>query len=430
MVNVAIDTGSNDMSVSVIIPTYNRANYLLESIGSVLAQTLPPEQVIVVDDGSKDNTREIVVGLLPRVEYLVKPNGGKSSALNLALRHAIGRFILVLDDDDIAAPDALRQLVKALDEHPECGFAFGHYDFFRVNADGKRETTQVARVELPPDCLFARLMERSVIQQGAMLVRKSCYDEVGPFDETLVRSQDYEMLLRLTQRYLGARVDVLAFHARQHSGIRGSEASPIRPDRAVETWIGYDRKILTRICETHDLRDFLPRNALRTELTSEEQFEALLQRSCIMARRGVWEKSAADLRQASEIAERSGKATLTKSQREILRRFFDLFSFAPHTFDNAGAFCRALDEIKSRSLEREVRANLIWSLPFTIGAVLSHGQHANARHFLAVYLKLATPLTALRSIASRSFFENGLELLRMRGKSEYRDPIDVKSISA
>jgi hypothetical protein len=212
--------------------------------------------------------------------------------------------------------------------------------------------------------------------------------------------------------------------------MRGSEAFPVRPDRAVETWIGYDRKILTQICETHDLRDFLPRNALRTELTSEEQFEALLQRSCILARRGVWEKAAADIRQASDIAERSGKSTLTTSQKEILRRFLDLFSFAPHTFDKAGAFCRALDNIKPEALQREVRTNLIWSLPFTIGAVLSHGQYANFWRFLAVYLKLATVSTALRSIASRSFFENGLELLRIRGKSEYRDPIDVNSIDA
>jgi hypothetical protein len=370
--------------------------------------------VIVVDDGSTDNTQEIIGGFGTRIEYLAKRNGGKSSALNLGLRYATGSLIWIFDDDDIAEPDALSRLLNALEENPECGFSFGEYDLFTADESGKPQTSLVTIPRVEPNRLFIALMERSLIQQGAMLVRKSCYEEIGKFDETLIRSQDYDMLLRLAYRYQAVKVERIVFHMRRHSGIRGSAAAPIPADRAVEMWIQYDREILNRIYEVHNLQDFIPERSFDAEQPDEQRFTALLQRSCIMARKGLWDKAAGDLRQACELAQRSSKHSLNRSQREILRRVFDLFSFAPHTFAGAQEFRRALKELKPAQLRRRIRAELLWPLPLTIGAVLLHGQYRDFWRFLRYYCCLATPDAVLRTVLSRSFFYAGLQLLRAR----------------
>jgi glycosyltransferase involved in cell wall biosynthesis len=400
--------------VTVIIPTYNRANYLPEAISSILAQTLPPSQVIVVDDGSSDNTREVVTEFGQRIEYLVKPNGGKSSALNFALPHATGEFIWIFDDDDIAEPDALERLVHALQQHEDCGFAYGEYDLFTVNESGNISRTAVNSPTVDPEVLYLVLMERSFILQGALLVRKACYDEVGQFDEANPRSEDLDMMLRLARRYRGIKAPGVMFHQRQHLGVRGPKAAPLSADRMIEGWLKSDEKMFLQIYRTHNLADFLPKSILRHELTQEETITALMQRACIMARKGIWSCAAQDLEQIGEIAQRTNKTRLSKEQRDILRRVFDLFSYAPHSFAGAGEFRRALDHIRPAALEREIRAALLWSLPFTIGAARLNGHKANFYRFLRIYFQLGTPGILMRTLFDASFFWAGLSLARSR----------------
>ncbi|MBV8866691.1 MAG: glycosyltransferase family 2 protein, partial [Acidobacteriaceae bacterium] len=264
-------------SVTAIIPTYNRANYLGTAISSVLAQDYPPVQVIVVDDGSNDNTREIVAEFASPVEYVAKENGGKSSALNLGLRNATGKLIWIFDDDDIAEPDALRKLVIALQENPSCGFAYGGYDLFAME-EGKMQKVPVRFPAVRPEDLYLAIMERSFVLQQGMLVRKHCYEQVGSFDENLIRSQDLDMMLRLARRFSGVKVPGIMFHHRQHTGVRGSKASPVLAKRSVEGWVKSDREIFGRIYATHALRDFLPYRPCPGELNEEQRFTCLLQR--------------------------------------------------------------------------------------------------------------------------------------------------------
>ena len=325
-------------SVTAIIPTYNRAKYLGTAISSVLAQSFPPAQIIVVDDGSKDNTREIVSEFGSQVEYIAKENGGKSTALNLGLQHARGKLIWIFDDDDLAEPDALRKLVKPLQENPACGFAYGDYDIFTIDGSGGMRKIPVRFPTVRSEELYLAIMERSFILQQGMLVRKACYDEVGSFNETLIRSQDLDMMLRLARRYTGVKVEGLTFHLRQHAGIRGSAASPLLANRSVEGWVKSDRKIIGHIYATHDLRDFLPNGSGQGELTEEQRFTCLVQRSCILARKGLWNEAAQDFLSARELARTTRKARLSPDQTNILRRMFDLFSYAPHTFQSASEF--------------------------------------------------------------------------------------------
>lgn len=411
-------TNMGRMGVTAIIPTYNRAQYLGEAISSILAQTLPPAQVIVVDDGSTDNTLEITTAFGPRIEYLAKPNGGKSSALNVALPRATGEFIWIFDDDDIAEPDALEKLVHALHRDPECGFAYGDYDLFTTDEDGRRRCFSLSFPSVSPPKLYLALMERSFILQQGLLVRKPCYDGVGNFDESLIRSQDLEMMLRLARRYAGIKVEGIIFHQRQHAGLRGTKAALIKADQMIAGWVEYDRRIFDRIYATHALTDFLSNVPQGSELTHEQTITALIQRACIMARKGLWDYAARDLEKIGEIALRTNKTRLDNEQVNILRRVFDLFSYAPHSFAGAGEFRCALNQFKPTALQRQIRVALLWSLPFTIGAARLHGHKANFYRFLRIYFQLATPNALLRTLSDASFFLAGLDLVKNRRKQK------------
>ena len=407
----------DELSVTAIIATYNRAGYLRESLSSVLGQTLPPHQVIVVDDGSRDNTADVVAGFGSRVLYLRKPNGGKASALNVALRQATGAFVWIFDDDDIADPRLLEVLVAALRDHPECGFAYGDADRF---TDGPERQWITLPPAVQPDRLFIDVLlggytpsERRFVFQPASLVRKRCYDEAGPFDEALIRSQDFEMLTRLAHRYRAVKVEKVVFHARIHSGIRGSHGCPVSADDVVSAWLRSDGAILTRIYETCPLCDFFP-DERSADFTPEQQFTAFLQRACIMARKGLWEQAALDIERASAIARSTEKRTLDGCQEEILRSFFDLFSFAPHTFRGAARFRRALNDIEPKALQHNIRAALLWPVPLTVGAALVNHQYWNFCSFLRAYFLLARPFPALRTIFDRAFLAAGFGLLRKR----------------
>lgn len=408
----------DENSVSVIVPTYNRSRYIGDAIGSLLAQTQPAAQVIVVDDGSTDSTRDVISTFGRSIQYFRKPNGGKSTALNLGLRHATGRLIWIFDDDDIAVPDALERLLAALDEKRECGFAYGDYDMFATDEHGRRYTLSAKLPTAPPANLHLALMERSFILQQGLLVRKSCYDEVGPFDETLIRSQDLDMMLRLSRRYRGVKVEGITFHLRQHGGMRGSERFPVCANRVVEAWGNSDRRIIGAICRILDLRQFLPGGLLR-EWSDEQAFTALLQRCCILARKGLWEQSARDLHRAREIAARIGKTRLSEEEISILRRIFDLFSYAPYTLSNISEFRAAIRKITPVRLRWEIRAAILWPLPFTIGAALLNRRYADSWRFLHGYLSLATPVSVLSGLLSLSFFTAGFQLVRTRRRTPF-----------
>ena len=111
--------------VSVIVPTFNRSPYLGECLESLLAQTLPPAQVIVVNDASTDATRAVLEPFLDRIEYIETPSQlGKPGAVNLGLERVTGDYVWVFDDDDVALPCALERFTAPLERQPECGFSW------------------------------------------------------------------------------------------------------------------------------------------------------------------------------------------------------------------------------------------------------------------------------------------------------------------
>ncbi len=103
-----------DPTVAIIVPTFNRARYLPECLDSLLAQTFPATQIVVVNDGSTDDTAQVVRPYLNRIAYVEKENGGKSTALNLVMRGIQSDYVWIFDDDDVALPDALEIHVAVL----------------------------------------------------------------------------------------------------------------------------------------------------------------------------------------------------------------------------------------------------------------------------------------------------------------------------
>jgi glycosyltransferase involved in cell wall biosynthesis len=122
--------------VSVIIPAYNAASFLAEAIQSVTAQTVPPLEILVVDDGSTDETAQVAARFQDRIHYLYQGHAGAGAARNLAIARARGEFLAMLDADDLWLPDKLALQLEAFASDPALDIVSGHVFEFRIREDG------------------------------------------------------------------------------------------------------------------------------------------------------------------------------------------------------------------------------------------------------------------------------------------------------
>ena len=155
------------IQISVIIPAYNREAYVGEAIRSVLAQTLPPEEVIVVDDGSTDRTGEIARSFGKPVRCISQENQGVGGARNTGLGEATGNFIALLDSDDLWTGRKLELQARYLENHPETDMVFSHMKPF-----------------VSPEIEWSRVIDTSVVpaaNAGALLAPRRVFDIVGLF---------------------------------------------------------------------------------------------------------------------------------------------------------------------------------------------------------------------------------------------------------
>lgn len=191
--------------VSVIIPTYNCARFIAATLDSVLAQTDQDFEIIVVDDGSTDNTRAVLQPYLDRITYIFQQNSERSAARNNALRRAGGEYVAFLDSDDLWTPDKLERQIAVLEANPQVSLVFSQARYIDENGqpisfcgqtiDGEPgEAVKIADYSIP-------LLSGNVVAGGgsAAVVRRWMLDEVGEFDLDLVQSEDWDMWVRLAQ---------------------------------------------------------------------------------------------------------------------------------------------------------------------------------------------------------------------------------------
>jgi glycosyltransferase involved in cell wall biosynthesis len=198
--------------VSVVIPCFNQAHFLGEAVESVLAQTHPAVEVLVVDDGSDDNSYE-VAGRRPGVHRFRQPNRGVAAARNLGLGESSGAFTVFLDADDRLLPHALSIGMEALAQRPHIAFVAGMSRDIR--ADGQPIEGQ--RQPLVTQDHYLRLLEDCYIWSGSSVVyRRSTIEAVGGFNEGLDAGDDYELYLKLAYSYPVYCHDTVVTEYRRH----------------------------------------------------------------------------------------------------------------------------------------------------------------------------------------------------------------------
>ena len=202
--------------VSVVIPTYNRAAYLLETLASVFAQSFTDYEVIVVNDGSPDDTDRRLRPLAEagRIVYREQPNAGQSTARNRGLAEARGELIAFLDDDDLWPPDKLAWQVAALREHPDWLLVSGLAGL--MEADGTRREPDEPNGAVQLQSIDAIFEGCGIISPGQVLLRRTALEAAGGFDPTLHGCEDTDLWMRVAARGPVALVRRPALHYRVH----------------------------------------------------------------------------------------------------------------------------------------------------------------------------------------------------------------------
>ena len=302
-------------SISFIVPTYNRASYLSACLDSILCQSRPGDEILVVNDGSTDDTAAVLRRYADRVAVVSKANGGKSAALNTGLSHTSNPLVWIVDDDDILHPEARARLMAQLDADPGADLAYGRHLRFEEE-DGARRYLETGHwLDCHPKGFLAATMEDMFVHQPGMLVRRALYEQLHGFSEDLDRSLDYEMLVRLAMAGRASGTSEIVFFQRVHSGARGSAGERIAAADRDGSWLTHDQRIFDRFHKDLPLTAYHPERKLED---AQDRRLALLQRGVIMTRKKLWKAAMADFHAGLDQC----SAALSRAEKRIVRRAF------------------------------------------------------------------------------------------------------------
>jgi len=203
--------------VSVVIPSYNCARYLPAAVDSVRAQSYPDTEIIVVDDGSTDETPAIAERYGRQIVYIRTANRGAAAARNRGIRASNGEYLAFLDADDWWEPTKLAEQVPELEKDETVGLV---YTDMRVHYDDGTTLDSLLSTKPLAGCgyIFDQLMQSQFVFPSTTLLRMSCVRKVGPFDESMRSLEDCDFLLRLCYRWKVALVRKPLVHRRERAG--------------------------------------------------------------------------------------------------------------------------------------------------------------------------------------------------------------------
>ncbi len=185
------------MRISVVIPSYNRRHTLQRALQSVLEQRSPVDEIILVDDGSSDDSAAMVTREFPQVRLLRQPNQGVSAARNRGIQAAQYEWIALLDSDDSWMPHKIESMRAAATQHP--GYVLYHSDEIWIRRGVRVNPMQKHRKS--GGWIFTQCLPLCAISPSATLLQKSVLQDLGLFDENLPACEDYDLWLRLCHRY-------------------------------------------------------------------------------------------------------------------------------------------------------------------------------------------------------------------------------------
>lgn len=335
--------------ISFVVPTFNRAHLLEESLDSLTREAGPEDEIIVVDDGSADRTRDLLDARSGRIRAIYQPNRGKAAALNAAIGTAGGDYVWIMDDDDLLRPGAVARMLTAI-ETANVDWAFGRHSRFVATAHGRRDLGTGYWPDLRTGSILRHVLEDFFPHQPGCIVRRDVYRRVGPFNEAVSRGLDYEMLIRIALNARGVAVDEVVFDQRQHDGARGPDHARHQSGERMSVWESWDRRFFTSLFEELPISIYEAMYASPDpELVSRA---AHLQRACVSARHGLWHFALVDLVQAASIA-----GPLTPVEARICSRVLGgkyglsgLDAHAPDGFAYLCGFSETGSEIVARAL--------------------------------------------------------------------------------
>jgi glycosyltransferase involved in cell wall biosynthesis len=217
--------------VTVVIPTYNSAQYIGETLKSVLNQEYPRLEVIVVDDGSTDNTKDAVDAFdSNRVTYLYQANsGGPARPRNKGIQQARGRYIALIDSDDIMLPGKIERAVRMLVRDPQLGLVFtdfvkfdemigqypgAHLDTYHNFSKLPKKQVEESEYIILAEAAYNALISENYIGLSGVVMPQEVFSRIGIFDESLSGPEDYDMWLRITSAYDIGFIDMIGHRYR------------------------------------------------------------------------------------------------------------------------------------------------------------------------------------------------------------------------
>lgn len=223
------DPANRSPLVSVVIPAYNAARFVGQAVRSALDQTYGNREVIVVDDGSTDDTKAVLSQFAGQVRYLYQENGGTSAARNTGIRAAQGAFICFLDADDLWASNKLELQAAFLLEHRDIGLVSGRHENFRDGGAphtpfvATQDPARSAARTFPCPAAFLELIRSNFIPVNTVMVRKECFEKVGLFDLNLMVAEDWDMWIRISAHFSIASLPWVMAKRRLHDSNMSSD---------------------------------------------------------------------------------------------------------------------------------------------------------------------------------------------------------------
>lgn len=202
--------------ISVIIPTYNYAEFISACIDSVINQTYQDHEIIVVDDGSNDNTKEVIKKYNDKILYFFKENGGPSSARNYGIEKATGDYVCFLDADDVFLPKKLEFQAAYINEHKSENIGLLYSDYYCVSRKLKITQYYESRGFKTHDEALRYLFSYNYINTSTVMIPKDCIDDIGVFNESYRYLEDYELWLRIGCKYKFGYINKPLVKTRSH----------------------------------------------------------------------------------------------------------------------------------------------------------------------------------------------------------------------